>query len=567
VASLVTIASNDDGPNMGTASLVSFFAAGGTAYQIAVDGYNAASGSIVLSVYPGTASQLIYYTGFESYESPPFFSSFTLSGQGGWTSFGAGQNGVVYDYFYDYSQQAYMGVSSTSPGTSLYLWRPLDYTPNTNTLPGIVFSTYLEIVDSTTGLYDDFGWDVYNQNGQRLFFLDFDNYDNGVYYELNDGSGYHYTGQSFQNGYIYNLQVTMDCGRNTWSATLDGATLVQSQPISATNNVPLNLGDIDAAWLQSSGSYGNNYMLFDDYYVSAQPSEAPRIITPPQPTSVTVGNITNLLVVVDSPLPVSYQWRFNGASIPGETGPVLTLNNVTFGQAGSYSVVVTNSSGSVTSAPAMLAVTQLPNLTPYKPAAWSDKIVAATNSTATSTTAQDAGVIYSGQDIYVSWSVINNATNGNVLQRFYTYLYLDGVLNNSWFTDGLNAGFYSYVANYDLGKLASGAHTLRIDTDATGVVPESNKNDNSYTRSIMVSTTNNLRPLLSSPFRSGNGSFQFTLSGIPLRSYQIQASTNLTNWSVLTTLVNSNGNGVLQYSDPTATNFRRRFYRSQLVVP
>ena len=425
----------------------------------------------------------------------------------------------------------------------------------------------MEIVDSTTGLYDDFGWDVYNQNGQRLFFLDFDNSDLGIYYKLNDGAGYHYTGQTFQNGYIYSLQVTMDFGRNTWSATLDGATLVQNQPISATNNVPLNLGDIDATWLQSSGTYGNNYMLFDDYYVSAQPSEAPRIITPPQPTSVTVGNSTNLLVAVDSPLPVSYQWRLNGGSIPGGTGPVLTLNNVTFGQAGSYSVVVTNSSGSVTSAPAMLAVTQLPNLTPFKPAAWSDKIVAATNSTATSTTAQDAGVIYNDQDIYVSWAVINNATNGTVLQRFYTYLYLDGVLNNSWFTDGLNAGFYSYVANYDLGKLSSGPHTLRIDTDATSVVPESNKNDNSYTRSIMVSSTNNLRPLLSSPSRSGNGSFQFTLSGIPLRSYQIQASTNLTTWSVLTTLVNSNGNGILQYSDPAATNFRRRFYRSQLVVP
>ena len=67
---LVTIASNDDGPNMGTASLVSFLATGGSAYQIAVDGYNAASGSIVLSVYPDTASQPIYFTGFESYESP-----------------------------------------------------------------------------------------------------------------------------------------------------------------------------------------------------------------------------------------------------------------------------------------------------------------------------------------------------------------------------------------------------------------------------------------------------------------------------------------------------------------
>src|ERR1035441_8730052 len=103
---------------MGTASLVSFLATGGTAYQIAVDGYNAASGSIVLSVYPGTTSQLIYYTGFELTEGYSTF--FTLDGQNGWTSSGAGQNGVVYNYFSDFSQQGYVGVSSSSsPATSL----------------------------------------------------------------------------------------------------------------------------------------------------------------------------------------------------------------------------------------------------------------------------------------------------------------------------------------------------------------------------------------------------------------------------------------------------------------
>jgi len=354
--------------------------------------------------------------------------------------------------------------------------------------------------------------------------------------------------------------VDMDFGRNAWNASLDGVSIVQGQPISATNTVARNLGDIDATWLQTSGTFGNNYMLFDDYYVSAQPSQAPRIITPLHDISVTVGNNTNFLVVVDSPLPVTYQWLFNGSSLAGATNASLTLNNVTFAQAGSYSVVVSNSAGIVTST-AVLTLAQLPNLAPYKPAGWSDKIVAATNSSST----LDAGIIYSDQDVYVSWAVVNNAATGNVVQRFYTYLYLDGVLNHSWFTDGLNAGFFVYVTNYDIGKLASGPHTLRIDTDATSVVPESNKNDNSYARSVMVSSTNSSRPVLSSPSRSGNGPFQFTLSGIPQRSYQILASTNLTTWSVLATLLNSNANGLLQYSDPTATNFSRRFYRSQLV--
>jgi hypothetical protein len=163
--------------------------------------------------------------------------------------------------------------------------------------------------------------------------------------------------------------------------------------------------------------------------------------------------------------------------------------------------------------------------------------------------------------------VVNNASNGNINVQFYTSLYVDGILNHSWFTPSLNANFFAYVTNYDIGNLPYGLHTLRIDTDTTGVVPESNKNDNSYTKTIIVSSTNNTAPQLSSPWRTPGGPFQFTLIGIPLRSYEIQASTDFTNWSVLSTLVDSNGNGLLPYSDSTATNFSRRFYRGRLVTP
>lgn len=455
-----------------------------------------------------------------------------------------------------------MGNYSPSSGANTFLWQPLNFTPNTNTRPVIVFSTYMEIVDSSNSAYDDFGWDVYNQAGSRLFFLDFDNSDLGIYYRLNDGGGYHFTGETFQNGQIYYLEVVMDFGRNAWNASLDGVSIVQGLPISATNTVARNLGDIDAIWIQSSGTYGNNYMLFDDYYVAAQPNQAPRIITSPQDQTVSVGNTASFLVAVDSPLPVTYQWRFNGLSLAGAADASLTLNNVTFGQAGGYSVVVSNAAGSVTNT-ALLTVAQLPNLAPYKPASWSDKIVAATNSIST----LDAGIIYSHQDVYASWAAINNSTNGDISARFYVALYLDGVLNQTWYSDGLAAGHYVYVANYNLGKLSVGPHTLGMDADTTGAVSESNKNDNSYTKTLIVSSTNSVRPQLSSPWRAANGPFKFTLTGIPLRSYEISASTNLTNWQVLTTLMNSNGSGVLQYTDPGATNLARRFYRSRLLAP
>src|SRR5439155_23403595 len=65
LAGLATVAANDDGPNMGSASLVSFTAIAGTAYQVAVDGYNGASGNIVLSVYSATLPQSIYFADFD----------------------------------------------------------------------------------------------------------------------------------------------------------------------------------------------------------------------------------------------------------------------------------------------------------------------------------------------------------------------------------------------------------------------------------------------------------------------------------------------------------------------
>ena len=332
--------------------------------------------------------------------------------------------------------------------------------------------------------------------------------------------------------------------------------------------MPLNIGGIAAIWLQSSGGTGNNYMLFDNYLVLNEPSQVPRIITPPQSQTNRVGSNVTFLVVVDAPLPVTYQWQFNGTNLPGQTAATLVLNNISFSQAGSYSVVITDAAGTVTAGPATLTITHLPNLTPYKPTGWSDKIVATTNSSSVLGSALDPMILYSHQEVYVDWAVVNNSPDGNINATFYSQLYLDGVLNHTWYTPGgLPASFFAYVLNYDLGKLSVGTHTLRLDHDTTGVVPESNENDNSYTKTIIVSSTNNTPPVLGTPARSANGVFQFNLTGIPLRSYELQASTNLTNWSVLATLVDSNGNGVFLYPDSSATNLSRRFYRARLLSP
>jgi hypothetical protein len=51
-----------------------------------------------------------------------------------------------------------------------------------------------------------------------------------------------------------------------------------------------------------------------------------------------------------------YQWRFNGVNLNGATGPSLTLNSISSGDAGSYTVAVSDSAGTTVSAPATLAL-------------------------------------------------------------------------------------------------------------------------------------------------------------------------------------------------------------------
>ena len=87
---------------------------------------------------------------------------------------------------------------------------------------------------------------------------------------------------------------------------------------------------------------------------------APSITAQPQDTTNLLGNTAVFTVGVGGTAPFVYRWYFNTNSpATNGSGAVLTLANVQFGDAGVYSVVVSNSAGSVTSAFARLVVTNL----------------------------------------------------------------------------------------------------------------------------------------------------------------------------------------------------------------
>ena len=83
---------------------------------------------------------------------------------------------------------------------------------------------------------------------------------------------------------------------------------------------------------------------------------APTITAQPQSTTVTAGNNALFTVTATGGPAPTYQWSFNGAPITGATSSTLSINDAQSANAGSYTVAVSNSSGSVTSNPALLTV-------------------------------------------------------------------------------------------------------------------------------------------------------------------------------------------------------------------
>jgi len=75
-----------------------------------------------------------------------------------------------------------------------------------------------------------------------------------------------------------------------------------------------------------------------------------------QPLSQTAGlssNLTMRVTAMGSP-PIFYQWRFNGADLPGATASSLTVSNLQAAKEGTYQVLASNRAGSVNSARAVV---------------------------------------------------------------------------------------------------------------------------------------------------------------------------------------------------------------------
>jgi len=113
-------------------------------------------------------------------------------------------------------------------------------------------------------------------------------------------------------------------------------------------------------WRQLSHGSANtlDHWALDDVLIGSAP-RPPIILAQPTNRLVSAEGTTEIAVqAVGIPLP-SYQWRFNGVNLPGETNRILLLTGVNINQAGTYTVVVGNGYGELTSTEALLTVIPL----------------------------------------------------------------------------------------------------------------------------------------------------------------------------------------------------------------
>jgi hypothetical protein len=138
----------------------------------------------------------------------------------------------------------------------------------------------------------------------------------------------------------------------TYQWYLNGSALghrAQSSTYTLNYAQPYNAGNYTVVVSGPGGSVTSAVAVLMVYVPSS-------INLQPQNQAVVQGQTASFSVGASGTAPLSYQWNLNGTNVSGATNATLALTHVQATQAGSYTLVVTNFAGSVTSAVASLTV-------------------------------------------------------------------------------------------------------------------------------------------------------------------------------------------------------------------
>jgi hypothetical protein len=198
-----------------------------------------------------------------------------------------------------------------------------------------------------------------------------------------------------------------------------------------------------------------------------QNGQGPSIPGQPQSQSVALGSNAVFNVTATGTAPFGYQWQFNGANLTnggpfsGATGTALTISNVQTSNAGSYTVVVTNSVGSVTSSPATLSVLLPPAITAQPQ---SRTNVAGTTATFSAGASGSAPLTYQWKQ-----GAVNLANSGRISGANTSSLTISNV-------QATDAGPYTLLVSNAVGTATSAPGTLTITGPPVITSPPANQN-------------------------------------------------------------------------------------------
>ncbi|MBP9902790.1 MAG: immunoglobulin domain-containing protein [Verrucomicrobia bacterium] len=315
------------------------------------------------------------------------------------------------------------------------------------------------------------------------------------------------------SGPLPGVRVSVSSTRMAWTDS-DGTYTITGLPAgSYTVSASLEGYSFTGSDFTNPVSVGPNAagINFNAYSSGITP---PGIATQPLSQTVSLGDDVSFNVAATGTAPLAYQWRFNGANIPGATANSYARSNLQATNAGNYSVVVSNAAGTVASANAVLTV----NAPPFITAQPQSQTVIAGN------TARFSVEAAGSSPLAYQWQLRGtNLPGANKRTHLITS------------AQPGQAGDYQVVVTNSLGTVTSAPAQLRL----------------------------RLRPLLSWSLAATNGQPQMTLTGTPGDYYVIEASTNLLDWNPVLTVTNLSG--AVLYSDPGLLREAQKFFRAWLV--
>ncbi len=305
---------------------------------------------------------------------------------------------------------------------------------------------------------------------------------------------------------VKNSQILWQYG----NSNLNNSAAVSFGLIALTNGDPRLLA------AQNAGDWLNGW----------QPQLEPNILTNPASQSVNGGDMAMFTVVATGiPYP-AFQWLKNGTNLAGQTQATLIINDATVNDAASYSVMVSNAAGTVTSSPASLTVGNSPPVFIAPPA--------------------DTNIVINAG---VNLTVVCAATDADTPAQTLAYSLLAGPAGAA-----VNA--------------ANGAFTWRPTVSQAGssnnvsvVVADNGMPSLSATNTFSVTVSPLAAPVMTAP-NYASGEFSVVINGPVGPDYALQTSTNLADGIWITvTATNSPAVMPVMLTDTNADSPSAQFYR------